>query len=95
MSLLLKLNAIKGRNQVEVFGMPQWANFENIEPEYFRNLNVHLLPLITSTAISRGSRILNNFSLTPTARCLPTMASAGTMLPFYRAHAGTVWLEFP
>ncbi|MBK8555584.1 MAG: ABC transporter substrate-binding protein [Lewinellaceae bacterium] len=42
MSLLLKLNAIKGRNQVEVFGMPQWANFENIEPEYFRNLNVHL-----------------------------------------------------
>lgn len=37
-----KLKAIKGKNSVLVYGMPQWRNFENIEPDYFSDLNVHL-----------------------------------------------------
>ncbi len=42
MAFLRKLSATKGTNAVEVYGMPQWKNFENIEPEYFAALNVHI-----------------------------------------------------
>ncbi|MBK9336345.1 MAG: amino acid ABC transporter substrate-binding protein [Lewinellaceae bacterium] len=43
MAFLRKLSAGKGANTVEVYGMPQWKNFENIEPEYFATLNVHII----------------------------------------------------
>ncbi len=42
MAFLRKLSAVKGNNTVEVYGMPQWKNFENIEPVYFSSLNVHI-----------------------------------------------------
>lgn len=42
MAFLRKLSAIKGSNTVEVYGMPQWKNFENIEPVYFESLNVRI-----------------------------------------------------
>lgn len=42
MSFLRKLKEIKGSNRVEVYGMPQWRNFEAIEPEYLSALNVHI-----------------------------------------------------
>lgn len=42
MAFLRKLSAAKGSNTVEVYGMPQWRNFENIEPVYFSSLNVHI-----------------------------------------------------
>lgn len=42
MAFLRKLSASKGSVPVEVYGMPQWKNFENIEPEYFAALNVHI-----------------------------------------------------
>lgn len=42
MAFLRKLKAAKGNTEVEVYGMPQWTNFENIEPEYFTQLNVHI-----------------------------------------------------
>jgi len=42
MAFLQKLSATKGSNAVEVYGMPQWKNFENIEPMYFATLNVHI-----------------------------------------------------
>ncbi len=42
MAFLQKLRATKGAAQVEVYGMPQWKQFTNIEPEYFSELNVHI-----------------------------------------------------
>jgi hypothetical protein len=42
MAFMRKLKEIKGSNQVEVYGMPQWRNFEAIEPEYLSQLNVHI-----------------------------------------------------
>lgn len=42
MGLLRKLKAVKGSARVEVYGMPQWRNFENIEPEYLNSLRVHI-----------------------------------------------------
>ncbi|MFN0215723.1 MAG: ABC transporter substrate-binding protein [Saprospiraceae bacterium] len=42
MAFLRKLKEIKGSNRVEVYGMPQWRNFEAIDPEYLNSLNVHI-----------------------------------------------------
>lgn len=42
MAFLRNLKAVKGANQVEVYGMPQWESFEAIEPEYLTALNVHI-----------------------------------------------------
>ena len=42
MAFLSRLNTIKGANKVEVYGMPQWMNFENIETDYYKSLDVHL-----------------------------------------------------
>lgn len=42
MGFLRNLKAVKGANRVEVYGMPQWQNFEAIEPEYLTALNVHI-----------------------------------------------------
>ena len=42
MAFLRKLRNSRGNTPVQVFGMPQWKNFENIEPEYFADLNVHI-----------------------------------------------------
>lgn len=42
MSFLRKLKDTKGNQRVEVYGMPQWRNFEAIEREYLSNLNVHI-----------------------------------------------------
>lgn len=42
MAFLRKLRTVRGSNRVEVYGMPQWRNFENIEPEYFAEMNVHV-----------------------------------------------------
>ncbi|MEO6039062.1 MAG: hypothetical protein ABIQ93_11675, partial [Saprospiraceae bacterium] len=42
MAFLRNLKAVKGSNRVEVYGMPQWQNFEAIEPEYLTALNVHI-----------------------------------------------------
>lgn len=42
MAFLRKLRAARSGNPVEVYGMPQWRNFENIEPEYFAEMNVHI-----------------------------------------------------
>ncbi|MCC7466144.1 MAG: hypothetical protein IT261_07745 [Saprospiraceae bacterium] len=42
MAFLRKLKEVKGNNRVEVYGMPQWKNFEAIEPEYLSQLNVHI-----------------------------------------------------
>lgn len=42
MAFLRKLKTVKGAYAVEVYGMPQWENFEAIEPEYLISLNVHI-----------------------------------------------------
>lgn len=42
MSFLRKLKEVKGSNRVEVYGMPQWRNFEAIDPDYLSSLNVHI-----------------------------------------------------
>lgn len=42
MAFLRKLRAVKGNHAVEVYGMPQWKNFEAIDPEFLTALNVHI-----------------------------------------------------
>ena len=42
MAFLRQLRTVKGSAAVEVYGMPQWMNFEAIEPEYLTSLNVHV-----------------------------------------------------
>ena len=42
MALLRRLKAVKGSNKVEVYGMPQWQNFDVIDAEYLREMNVHI-----------------------------------------------------
>jgi ABC-type branched-subunit amino acid transport system substrate-binding protein len=42
MAFLRKLKEVKGSNRVEVYGMPQWRNFEVIDVEYLIALNVHI-----------------------------------------------------
>lgn len=42
MAFLSRLKATKGSNRVEVYGMPQWADYEQIEPELLTALNVHI-----------------------------------------------------
>jgi hypothetical protein len=39
---LSKLRAEKGKNEVAVFGMPQWEDFEGIEFDVFEANNVHI-----------------------------------------------------
>lgn len=41
-AFLRNLKSVKGSNRVEVYGMPQWAGFETIEPEFFMDNNVHI-----------------------------------------------------
>ncbi len=42
MAFLRKLKDVKGADRVEVYGMPQWRNFDAIDPEYFSSLSVHI-----------------------------------------------------
>lgn len=42
MAFLRKLRETKGSAKVEVYGMPQWKNYDSIEPEYLTALNVHI-----------------------------------------------------
>lgn len=42
MAFLRRLKAVKGNNRVEVYGMPQWEDYEGIDPEYLLALNVHI-----------------------------------------------------
>ena len=42
MAFLRKLKDVKGSNRIEVYGMPQWRNYEAIDPEYLSSLNVHI-----------------------------------------------------
>lgn len=42
MAFLRKLKEVKGSNRVEVYGMPQWRNFEVIDAEYLTAMNVHI-----------------------------------------------------
>ena len=42
MAFLRKLKEVKGSNQVEVYGMPQWRNFETIDHEYLSSCGVHI-----------------------------------------------------
>jgi len=41
-AFLRQLKAIKGSYKVAVYGMPQWIGFESIEPDFYRELNVHI-----------------------------------------------------
>ncbi len=58
MAFLRKLKDIKGSNEVEVYGMPQWRNFEAIDPEYLSSLNVHIS---TSSWIDFTSQEVKDF----------------------------------
>lgn len=41
-AFLRRLRAVKGNNPVEVYGMPQWRNFQGLESEFLLSLNVHI-----------------------------------------------------
>jgi hypothetical protein len=37
-----KLNTLRSKYRITLYGMPNWLNFEMVEFEYFANLNLHL-----------------------------------------------------
>lgn len=41
-NLVRVLNEKTNKNRIVLFGLPGWRNYENIETEYFQNLNLHL-----------------------------------------------------
>jgi hypothetical protein len=41
-AFMRKLKVQKGKSNVVLYGMPQWMKYESIEPDYFKDLNVHL-----------------------------------------------------
>ncbi|MFW6352108.1 MAG: LysM peptidoglycan-binding domain-containing protein [Bacteroidota bacterium] len=41
-SVLSRLNLLAKAYNIEVFGEPQWQRFENIDPDYFHNLQVQI-----------------------------------------------------
>ena len=41
-NVLRKIRLVKGENEVFVYGMPQWKEFERISYDYFDALNVHI-----------------------------------------------------
>lgn len=42
MAFLSRLKAVKGQNKVEVFGMPQWVDYELLDPDLLEALQVHI-----------------------------------------------------
>jgi hypothetical protein len=42
LAFLSRLKTTKGSNTVEVYGMPQWIDYEQIEPDLLQSLNVHI-----------------------------------------------------
>lgn len=41
-NLVRVLNEKTNKNKIVLFGLPGWRNYDNIETEYFQNLNLHL-----------------------------------------------------
>lgn len=41
-NLVRVLNEKTNKNRIVLFGLPGWRNYDNIETEYFQNLNLHL-----------------------------------------------------
>lgn len=41
-NFLRMLSIAKGKNEVVVYGMPQWMDFSNVDIDYYRRLNVHV-----------------------------------------------------
>lgn len=71
-SLLRKIELARGEfSHVVVYGMPQWANFELIDFEYYEKLNVHISsntyinPVQTDVKFFR-SRFFDRFGAPPT-----------------------------
>ena len=58
MAFLRKLKEVKGTAEVEVYGMPQWKNYEGIDPEYLTDLNVHIS---SATYINYTSQEVKDF----------------------------------
>lgn len=42
MGILRQVKAVRGSARAEVYGMPQWVQYENIDPDYLSALNVHI-----------------------------------------------------
>ncbi len=42
LAFLSRIKMVKGSNRVEVYGMPQWVDYEQIEPDLLQSLNVHI-----------------------------------------------------
>jgi hypothetical protein len=58
LAFLSRLKATKGNNKVEVYGMPQWINYEQLEPELMSDLNVHIT---SSTMVDREQENVQQF----------------------------------
>jgi Periplasmic binding protein len=41
-AFLARLKAVKGPQKIEVYGMPQWLDYEQIEPDLLKDLQVHI-----------------------------------------------------
>ena len=51
-NFLRMVSIAKGQNEVVVYGMPQWIDFNNVDFDYYRRLNVHVS---SSTFVDKNS----------------------------------------
>jgi hypothetical protein len=57
-AFLGRLKTVRGSQRVEVYGMPQWLDYEQIEPELLADLNVHVT---SASYIDRKSEAVQAF----------------------------------
>lgn len=57
-AFLSRLKTVRGSQRVEVYGMPQWLDYEHIEPELLADLNVHVT---TAGRVDRQSEAVKTF----------------------------------
>jgi hypothetical protein len=58
LAFLSRLKMTKGNHRVEVYGMPQWLAYEQLEPELLTDLNVHIT---SSSYLDRQSDDVRDF----------------------------------
>ena len=70
-AFLRQVNLVRGPNEIFVYGMPQWKNFDSIDYEYFERCNVHfssaeIVDRETSEARTFINNYFNQFGTVPT-----------------------------
>lgn len=95
--LITKLNSLRSKYRIKLFGMPNWLNFDMVDFEYFANLNLHIplpfwLDKQDAQYLAFKKSYLSNFKTLPSeyaCRGYDTMLWLGRALYNYGKTFGT------